>query len=214
MGIHTTSVERAIYTYYIEIWQEKQTAILHSMFALVHGGGNSFVVYWVPPNRKEEDSVMRGPQPNPLSLTEVERNELERLVRCHSTAQQMALRGRIILEANAGKNNSQIARELGLSVETVRAWRKRWLALQPVTLADLSVQARLSDVPRPGRKSQITAEQTCLLIAMACEQPKERPISQWTGREIADEAMARGIVKQISPRHAARLLKKGISSRT
>ncbi len=157
---------------------------------------------------------MRGPKPDPLNLTEVERHEVERLVRRHSTGQQMALRGRIILEANAGKNNSQIARELGVSVETVRAWRTRWLALQPVALADLSVQERLSDVPRPGRRSQITAEQTCQLIAMACEQPKERPISQWTGREIADEAMARGIIKQISPRHAARLLKKGISSRT
>jgi putative transposase len=156
---------------------------------------------------------MRGPKPDPLSLTEVERNELERLVRRHSTGQQIALRGRIILEANAGKNNSQIARELGLSVETVRAWRTRWLALQPVALADLSVQERLRDVPRPGRRSQISAEQTCQLIAMACEQPKGRPISQWTGREIADEAMARGIIKQISPRHAARLLKKGISSR-
>ena len=157
---------------------------------------------------------MRGPQPDPLSLTEVERHEVERLVRRHSTAQQMALRARIILEADAGKNNSQIARELGVSVETVRAWRKRWLALQPVAASDLSVEDRLSDIPRPGRRSQITAEQICQLIAMACEQPKERPISQWTGREIADEAMARGIVKQISPRHAARLLKKGISSRT
>jgi putative transposase len=157
---------------------------------------------------------MRGPKPDPLSLSTVERNELERLVRRHNTAQQMALRGRIILEADAGKNNSQIARQLGLSVETVRAWRKRWLALQSVALADLSVQERLSDVPRPGRRSQISAEQICQLIAMACEQPKERPISQWTGREIADEAMARGIIKQISPRHAARLLKKGISSPT
>jgi putative transposase len=157
---------------------------------------------------------MRGPKPNPLSITESERTALERIVRRHSTSQQLVLRGRIILEANAGKNNSQIARELGVSVETVRAWRTRWLALQPVALADLSVQDRLSDVARPGRKSQITAEQTCQLIAMACEQPKERPISQWTGREIADEAMARGIIKQISPRHAARLLKKGISSRT
>jgi putative transposase len=157
---------------------------------------------------------MRGPKPDPLSLTEVERNELERFVRRHSTGQQMALRGRIILEANAGKNNSQIARELGVSVETARAWRTRWLARPPVALADLSVQGRLSDVPRPGRRSQISAEQTCQLIAMACEQPKERPISQWTGREIADEAMARGIIQQISPRHAARLLKKGISSRT
>jgi putative transposase len=157
---------------------------------------------------------MRGPQPDPLSLTEVERNELKGLVRRHSTAQQMALRARILLEADAGKNNSQIARELGVSVETVRAWRKRWLALQPVAASDLSVEDRLSDIPRPGRRSQITAEQICQLIAMACEQPKERPISQWTGREIADEAIARGIVEQISPRHAARLLKKGICNRT
>ena len=157
---------------------------------------------------------MRGPKPDPVSLSEIERNALERLVRRHSTSQQMALRGRIILEANAAKNNSQIARELGVSVETVRAWRKRWLALQAVALADLPVQDRLRDVPRPGRRSRITAEQTCQVIALACEQPKDRPISQWTGREIADEVMRRGIIKQISPRHAARLLKKGISSHT
>jgi putative transposase len=157
---------------------------------------------------------MRGPKPDPLSLSESERNELERLVRRPSTSQQIALRGRIILEANAGKNNSQIARELGVSVETVRAWRKRWLGLQAVALADLKVEDRLRDVPRPGRRSRITAEQTCQVIALACEQPKERPISQWTGREIADEVMRRGIIEQISPRHAARLLKKGLSSRT
>jgi putative transposase len=51
------------------------------------------------------------------------------------------------------------------------------------------------------------------LIALACEQPKERPISHWTGREIAEEVMARGIIKYISPRHATRLLKKEISNR-
>ena len=157
---------------------------------------------------------MRGPKPDPVSLIEIERTALERLIRRHTTAQQVALRGRIILEANAGKNNSQIGRSLGVSVETVRAWRKRWLALQNIALADLSVQERLRDVPRPGRRSQITAEQICQVMAMACEQPKDRPISQWTGREIADEVMRRGIIKQISPRHAARLLKKGISSPT
>ena len=123
---------------------------------------------------------MRGPKPDPLNLRELERNELERLVRRHNTAQQIALRGRIILAADAGKNNSQIARELGVSVETIGAWRTRWLALQPVALADLKVEDRLKDVPRPGRRSQISAEQCCQLIAMACEQPKERPISQWT----------------------------------
>jgi putative transposase len=51
---------------------------------------------------------------------------------------------------------------------------------------------------------------------LACEAPSKagRPISQWTGWEIADEMKARGIVEQISPRHAARLLKKGGCNRT
>jgi putative transposase len=156
---------------------------------------------------------MKGPKPDPLSLSESERSALQRLIRRHSTAQQIVLRARIILEADAGLNNSQIARQLDLTPETVRLWRKRWLAFQAIALADLSVAERLSDSPRPGRPADISAEQVCQIKAVACEQPKERPISQWTGREIADEVMARGIVKQISPRHAARLLKKGISSR-
>lgn len=157
---------------------------------------------------------MRGPKPLTLSLSEEERKELKALVRRHSTPQQLALRGRIILAADAGQNNSQIAREEDVSVDTVRAWRTRWLALQGIALDDLSLSERLSDEARPGRPSQITAEQTCQMVALACEQPKERPISQWTGREIADEMVRRGIVEQISPRHAARLLKKGTSSRT
>lgn len=157
---------------------------------------------------------MKGPKPEPLSLSESERSELQQLMRRHSTAQQLVLRARIILEADVGLNNSQIARQLDLTPETVRMWRKRWLALQAVALADLSVAERLSDSPRPGRPSDISAQQVCQIKALACEQPKERPISQWTGREIADEVMARGIVKQISPRHAARLLKKGTSSHT
>jgi putative transposase len=157
---------------------------------------------------------MRGPKPEALSLSDAERNELDLLVRRHSTAQQLALRGRIILMAGNGKNNSQIARELAVSVDTVRTWRRRWIGWQAVSLEDVSMSERLRDVPRPGRPCTITAEQTCQMVAMACEQPKERPISQWTGREIADEVMARGIIAQISPRHAARLLKKKISSPT
>lgn len=153
---------------------------------------------------------MRGPKPQPLGLSETERKELKALVRRHSTPQQLALHGRIILAADAGKNTSQIAREEEVSVDTVRAWRKHWLALQEIALDDLSISERLSDEARPGRPSQITAEQTCQMVALACEQPKERPISQWTGREIADEMVRRGIVEQISPR----LLKKGTSSRT
>jgi hypothetical protein len=43
--------------------------------------------------------------------------------------------------------------------------------------------------------------------------PKNAPSADFPGREIAEEVMQRGIVPQISPRHAARLLKKTISSR-
>ena len=122
----------------------------------------------------------------------MERKELKTLVRRHSTPQQLALRGRIILAADAGKNNSQIAREEAVSVDTVRFWRTCWLALQPIELADLGVEDRLRDAARPGRSGRISVEQICQLIAMACEAPCERPISQWTGREIADEVMRRG----------------------
>ncbi|HET8843745.1 MAG TPA: helix-turn-helix domain-containing protein [Ktedonobacteraceae bacterium] len=156
---------------------------------------------------------MRGPKPRELTLNEKEQKELEALVRRHTTPQQQALRGRIILAAAEGKNNTRIARDLRVSVDTVRTWRARWIALQDTDLADLDMRERLSDVPRPGRPSEITAEQICQMVALACDQPKERPISHWTGREIADEVMARGIVKQISPRHAARVFKKGTSNR-
>jgi Homeodomain-like domain len=156
---------------------------------------------------------MRGPKAALLSLSKEEREALEKLVRRHSTTQQIALRGRIVLAAADGKGNSEIAREVGLGVDRVREWRMRWIGLQAVSLSDLPVEERLSDLPRPGRPSEISAQQICQVVAMACEQPKERPISHWTGREIADEVMRRGIVPKISARHAARVLKKGISNR-
>jgi putative transposase len=156
--------------------------------------------------------MQKGPKPAELKLSEQERKELEPLVHRHSTPQQIAKRARIVLAAAAGKRNAEIARELSSSVDSARTWRGRWIGLQAVPLSELSTRERFDDIPRPGRPSEITAEPTCQMVAMACDQPKERPISHWTGREIADEVMRRGIVPKISPRHAARVLKKGISS--
>jgi transposase len=155
-------------------------------------------------------NTMPGPKPPEIKLTDEERQDLEKLVRRHNTPQQIALRGRIVLAAADGKNNAQIARELGTNVETPRLWRSRWLILSPMALDDLSVEERLEDLPRPGAPPRITADQRCQIEAMACEEPEEsgRPISHWTAREIADEIMKRGILDQISPRHAARLLKR------
>ena len=55
-----------------------------------------------------------------------------------------------------------------------------------------------------------TAEQICAVVAMTCERPEDsdRPISQWSQREIADEAMRRGIIPQVSQRSVGRFLKR------
>ncbi len=158
---------------------------------------------------------MRGPRPPAVILDAAERRELDALVRQHRTPQQVALRARIILLAAAGQNNSQIARQVGVDVATARLWRGRWLGLGAVPLAELGVAERLADAPRPGGPCRITAEQGCRITALACEAPgaSARPLSQWTGREIAEEVRQRGIVAAISPRHASRLLKRGRSSR-
>lgn len=152
---------------------------------------------------------MKGPKPPAVNLTEVQQHALEKLEKAHNTEQQIALRARIVLAAGEGLNNAQIARQLAISIDTARQWRGRWLALQPVAYSDLSVEERLQDLPRPGAPARISADQVCQIVALACEKPEqsERPITHWTGRELADEIKKRGIVDDISPRHAARLLK-------
>lgn len=162
----------------------------------------------------EGGTEMRGPKPPVVELSAEERQGLEAVVRAHRTPQQLALRARIVLAAANGLNNTQIARQLGVEDDTVRLWRMRWLGLQAASPAELSITERLSDAPKPGAPARITAEQVCQVMALACEAPEQsgRPVSQWSAREIADEIMARGIIDRISPRHAARLLKRGISN--
>ena len=159
---------------------------------------------------------MRGPKPPAVALTAAEREELVALVRARQTPQQLALRARIVLAAADGANNAEIARRLSVEADTARHWRMRWLGLAALPLDDVSVAERLADAPRPGGPCRITAEQVCRITARACEAPaaSDRPISQWSGRELADEAVKRGIVERLSPRHAQRLRKRGICSPT
>jgi putative transposase len=71
---------------------------------------------------------MKGPKPPVVNLSEAEQQEFDKLVKAHSTSQQIALRARIILTANQGLNNEQVGRELHVGVDMVRHWRQRWLA--------------------------------------------------------------------------------------
>ena len=153
---------------------------------------------------------MPNPKAQAVILSDVERQALEKLVKRHQTAQQIALRAGIVLASAKGITSTQIAAENQVTHDTVRLWRNRWVNLQSIPLDDLSAEERLQDAPRPGAPSQITADQRCQIEALACEQPEKsgRPITHWSAREIADEIMSRKIIKQISPRHAARLLER------
>ena len=149
-------------------------------------------------------------QATKIVLNEKEREELTQITKRHRSEQQQVVRAKIVLLAAQEYSNGKMAKELSINIDTARLWRDRWAELQRVDLETLSVADRLVDHPRPGKPSKITSEQRCQMAALACEAPSEsgRPISQWTEREIADEMMNQGIVEHISPRHAARLLKK------
>jgi transposase len=140
-------------------------------------------------------------------LTEREQEELMQITKRHRSEQQQVLRAHIVLAAAQGYSNVQIAHELAINVDTARLWRDRWGELQGIDRETLAIAERLQDAPRPGAPARITIEQRCQIAALACEAPMKagRPISQWTGREIADELKKRGIIEQISPRHASYL---------
>ena len=141
----------------------------------------------------------------PIILSESEKADLEKLLRRSSTPQQMAMRAKIILRAAAGESHEEISRALGITKETSRLWRNRWLELRDV---EMSVQERLEDAARSGKPATFTIEQLTQLYSLACDPPQKygRPISHWTPRELADELIEQKIVESISTRHVGRLL--------
>ena len=112
---------------------------------------------------------------------------------------------------------------MGLNRDTVSLWRQRWAqARERLARAEERSSAALSryigdllvDAPRSGRRGDFSAEQIIQIIAIACEDPQapsDRPVSHWTPREVAAEAVKRKIVPRISVRTVGRFLKSGRS---
>ncbi len=142
----------------------------------------------------------------PITLGDDQRRCLGELARAHTTPQQEALRARMILLRDDGLGVREIARRLGVWPKTVRRWHQRW-RLSP---EDAGVAARLADAPKSGAPAKFSAEQICAILAIACETPSAsgRPITHWSQREVADEAMRRGVVDVISQRSVGRFFKR------
>jgi len=165
---------------------------------------------------------MPGPVPAPIVLDARLRGVLQHLVRRQTSPQRLVRRLRIVLAAADGLANEEIARRDGLERGTVRVWRGRWLEAAPRLAAAAAagdddrvliqlVTEALADAPRPGAPPTFSAEQVVQIVAVACEPPpgSDRPVSHWTAREVAEEAVKRGIVPTLSPRSAGRFLKRG-----
>ena len=141
-----------------------------------------------------------------IKLTKQQKEELEEVVRKHTTAQNIAKRARIILMADESKTkNIEIARILGIRVEDITKWTKRW---NESTIEN--IEKRLIDKPRSGRPATITAEQWCKIMALACEKPENHgvPITHWSHSTLTAEVIKQGIVKTISQSHVGDFLKK------
>lgn len=163
---------------------------------------------------------MPGPSPLSIVLSQLQQQALEQIVRCHSSEQRLVRRAKIVLQAKAGFNNAQIAQALGINRATVQCWRQRWhesteslsiIEANGITDKDFDarIQGILTDQPRPGTPSTFSAQQVVRIIALACEDPHEAgvPVTEWTPRELAQEAIKRGVVESISPRSIERFLK-------
>lgn len=167
---------------------------------------------------------MPNPQAKAIAISEGQKKILEQIARRTSNPYRLVRRAQLILRAAEGANNSQISRQLQLHRNQVRLWRQRWqLAKESLRKAEVEGSSDtilkeriinvLSDEFRRGSNAKFSVEQIVQIVAMACEDPgqSERPVTHWTPGELADEAVKRGTVEQISPRSVGRFLKRGYS---
>lgn len=154
-------------------------------------------------------------------LTAAQRAILESLSRSRTRAQRIVERATMIVMAADGLADAEQARRLGVNEQRPRRWRGRWRAAAPAVDAaeaagattkelEALIVRSLSDQPRPGGPPKFEAEQVAQLISLACEPPADSglPVTHWTPAELAAEAVKRGIVESISPRHLDRILKR------
>ena len=117
------------------------------------------------------------PVPVAVELTEAERDQLESWERRRTSAQALALRSRIVLAADEGLNNTEIASRLGIAVSSARKWRNRF--------AEHRLDG-LTDEPRPGRPRTITDDRVKEVIVKTLETtPKDA--THWSTRSMARE---------------------------
>lgn len=147
---------------------------------------------------------------------------LVKLIRSPKTSRDTRTRSEICLYAFEFRDLLSVrdlSELVGVSAKTARKHMKRFEqsieALEACvaegcwTKLEQTIDDCLQDAPRSGRPRDLSPVQIISIISIACEKPEAcgRPVSKWTSREIADEAVKREIVKKISRSYVAELLR-------
>jgi transposase len=111
-----------------------------------------------------------------ISLTEEEKKHLEQWTRRGTSEQRLVERSRIILLANEGRTNRQIAAELDTRTARISKWRQRFSAGR---------LAGLGDAARSG-KPAVYGEDTEKRVLSLLDQAPPKGYSQWNGNRIAE----------------------------
>lgn len=109
----------------------------------------------------------------PVRLKDEQRAKLAQYARGRSIAKRVVERARIILQAAEGKQDREIAADLGVERHTVSRWRARFL--------ERGVAGIEKDAPRPGRVRQIDVEE----IVRKTTQEKPDNATHWSTRSMA-----------------------------
>src|SRR5262245_17792983 len=114
----------------------------------------------------------------PISVSEADRHELERLQRSPSIAAGLSRRVRAVLLMADGLLGVEIAARTGYTVVQVSRLRRRF--------GEAGV-AGLHDRPRSGRPPTLTARQRARVVALTLEPPGPG-LTHWTTRDLARRA--------------------------
>lgn len=169
--------------------------------------------------------MSRGKPAPAIAMTERQYRLLSHHGAKHSLSDHTKTRISILLLASKGRTNESIKRELGVDLNTVKKWRRRWEAeFDSIKAFELGQSGQgvkdqvllkrmllvLKDSPRSGAPKRITLAQEQQIIALACDKPEDHgiPITQWNREMLAQVAKTKGIVQRISPRYVSEILKK------
>jgi transposase len=124
-----------------------------------------------------------------VELEQTERQHLQALLRGGTLGVRKVKRAQVLLMADAGKRDAEIAEALPTSTSTIYRTKQRFV--------EEGLDAALEERPRRGGERKLTASQEAVLVALACTKPP-RGRRRWTLQLLADGLVVLTDVKNLS----------------